>query len=73
MADRGERFNASGCYDPTPYQAIKNIEREEQLNDERGILARKVIKTLQNMAHLAGFDIVGRITLLDKKTGKEWR
>lgn len=73
MADRGEKYNASGCYDPTPYQAIKNIEREERLNDDRREIARKVIKTLQNVAHLAGFDIVGRITLVDNKTGKEWR
>ena len=51
MADRGELYNASGCYDPTPYQAIKNIERENELNDERGKMARKVIKTLQNVAH----------------------
>ena len=73
MADRGERYNASGYHDPTPYQAIKNIERENALNEERGILARKVVKKLQNVAHLAGFDIVGRVTLRDNETGKEWR
>ena len=68
MADRGEKYNASGYYDPAPYEAIKNIERER--DSERGKLARKVIKTLQNVAHLAGFDIVGRIVLRDHKTGK---
>ena len=73
MADRGERYNGSGYYDPTPYQAIQNIEREDERDNARGILARKVIKTLQNVAHLAGFNIVGRITLVDNETGKEWR
>ena len=71
MSDRGPKYNASGYYDPTPYNAIRNIERAEM--DEREILANKVIKTIQNVAHLAGFDIVGRITLKDNKTGKEWR
>ena len=73
MANRGERFNASGCYDPTPYEAIKNIERENARNKERGKMARKVIATLYNVAHLAGFNVVGQITLVDNETGKEWR
>lgn len=73
MANRGERFNASGCYDPTPYQAIKNIERENSRNKERGKMARKVIATLYNVAHLAGFNVAGQITLVDNETGKEWR
>ena len=65
MSYRGDKFNAEGYHDPTAYEAIKNIEK-----DERDILARKVIKTLQNVAHLAGFDIVGKITLRDHKTGE---
>lgn len=67
IANRREKFNAEGYYDPTPYNAIRNIERER---NERDILARKVIKTIQNVAHLAGFDIVGKITLREHKTGE---
>ena len=67
MAENNPKYNASHCYDPTAYKAIKNVDRE---NKEREILAKKVIKTIQNVAHLAGFDIVGRITLKDNKTGK---
>ena len=67
MNYRGDKFNESGYYDPTPYEAIRNIDQE---NRERDILARKVIKTIQNVAHLAGFDIVGKVTLRDNKTGE---
>ena len=65
--EQNPRYNASHCYDPTAYEAITRVDRE---NKEREILAKKVIKTIQNVAHLAGFDIVGNITLRDNKTGK---
>ena len=58
--------NGSGYKDPTAEKAIKNAMRHK----ERVL---KVIKTLQSVAHLAGFEIVGRIILRDKETGKEWR
>ena len=58
--------NGSGYYDPTAYKAMTNIAKEEK----RVI---KVIKTLQIVAHLAGFEIEGRIVLRDKETGEVWR
>lgn len=64
---RGDKYNGSDYYDPTAYHAIKNADRE------RDAVVDKVIKTIQSVAHLAGFDIVGRITLKDHTTGKVWR
>ena len=58
--------NGSGYYDPTAYKAMKNITKEEKK-------VLKVIKTLQSVAHLAGFEIEGRIVLRDKETGEVWR
>ena len=58
--------NASGYIDPTAYKAITNIEKEEKK-------VATVIKTLKSVAHLAGYHIEGRIVLVDKTTGKEWR
>jgi hypothetical protein len=68
MDEKNPKYNASHCYDPTPFKAINNISREH--DKEREILAKKVIKTIQNVAHLAGFDIVGKITLREHKTGE---
>ena len=59
------KYNASGCKDLTTYEAIKNIEREEQF--------KKLLSTIFYICDLAGFSIEGRIVLRDKKTGKIWR
>lgn len=58
--------NASGYYDPTAEKAIKSVIEEEKK-------VSKLIKTLQSVAHLAGFHIEGRIVLRDKETGEIWR
>ena len=58
--------NGSGYYDPTAYNAMRNLSAEEKR-------VNKVIKTLQAVAHLAGFNIEGRIVLIDNETGREWR
>ena len=59
------KYNASGCKDLTTYEALKNIEREEQI--------KKLLATIFYICDLAGFHIEGRIVLRDKKTGKVWR
>lgn len=54
--------NAEHYADPTPAAAMKNIRKD-------GIL----VPLLRQVADLAGFEILGRIPLRDKNTGKEWR
>ena len=58
--------NSEGYPDPTAEKAMRNYEK-------RKTLARKTIVTLQNVAHLAGFDIVGKIRLREHDTGREWK
>lgn len=58
--------NGSGYKDPTAEKALKKIVAEEKR-------VTKVIKTIQAVAHLAGFEIEGRIVLRDKKSGEIWR
>lgn len=58
--------NGSGYYDPTAYKALKRISKEE-------IRVSKVVRTLQEIAHLAGYEIEGRIVLKDKESGRVWR
>lgn len=47
----------------------KAVQRADKLPPE----VEQVIYVLRNVASLAGFDIRGRIWLVDKTTGKEWR
>lgn len=60
------RKNASGYSDPTAYQAIKNVENE----DER---FHKLLDTIFNICELSGFHLEERIVLKDKNTGKVYR
>lgn len=66
MNDGDLRRNASGCPDPTAYQAIQNIDREDEN-------FHKLLHTIFNICELSGFRIEGRIVLVDEVTGKVWR
>ena len=66
MNDRDLRKNAEGYPDPTAYEAIKNIDKE----DER---FHKLLHTIFNICELSGFRIEGRIVLIDEVTGKVYR
>ncbi|MCC0653656.1 MULTISPECIES: hypothetical protein [unclassified Clostridioides] len=56
------RHNKSGYLDSTAYEAIKKVDKEKQ---EVNVL----IELIKKMAKIAGFEIVGRIELRNKKTG----
>lgn len=60
------RKNAEGYSDPTAYEALKNIDKE----DEK---FHKLLYAIFDICDLAGFQIEGRIVLVDKKTGRVWR
>ena len=59
------RKNASGCNDPTAYAVIQKSEDEKRFRD--------LLFTIFYITKLAGFDVMGRIELMDKKTGKIWK
>ena len=58
--------NGSGYIDPTAEKAIKNITEERKK-------VSRVIKTIQAVAHLAGYEIEDRIVLRDKESGTIWK
>lgn len=58
--------NSEGYTDLTAYQAIKNVDKE----DEK---FQKLLHMIFDICELAGFEIEGRITLVNKKTGRIWR
>lgn len=58
--------NASGCADPTAYEAIKNADEDYER-------FHKLLKTIFNVCNLAGFWVEGRIVLRDMNTGKLWK
>ena len=66
--DSDLRRNGSGYNDPTAYQAIKNVEKDEDY--ER---FRKLLEAIFTICELSGFHIEGRLAIKDKRTGKIWR
>lgn len=60
-----DRYNGSGCRDNTAFEAINNIDEERKV--------KKLILTIFYIVGLAGYEVEGRITLRNKRTGKLWR
>ena len=58
--------NASGCADPTAYEAVKNIDAETERS-------QKLLNTIFYICELAGFHIEERIVIRDVRTGRVWR
>ena len=74
MSNQGKPWlNDSGCPDPTAYEAMKRIQREEKMVNRVDEDAHTVITTIKNILDLAGFELVDRIQIRHKKTGKYFR
>lgn len=57
--------NASGAKDPTACAAISQVTAQEARKNQ-------FVKVARQLAELCGFEIVGRFTLRDRKTGRIW-
>jgi hypothetical protein len=62
--------NSEGYNDPTVGEAMNNIEAEERRVLER---ISALIPVMKKTAELVGFEVVGRIVLVDKETGKKYK
>lgn len=69
MADNPKR-NSEGYYDPTAYAALRPIIQEENTL-EREVNA--LIKVLKYIISKSGFELVSRIEIKDKKTGRVFK
>ena len=67
---RSLKYNQSGCVDPTAYEAISNIIKEEK---ELVKKVHNLINVLKLIIDWAGFELIGRIEIRDKKTKREFR
>lgn len=64
------RRNAEGYLDVTAYLGTKNVIQEENEAERKN---KDLIYTFRLLADMAGFEIVGRITIKHKKTGRIFR
>ena len=70
MPDYGIKKNHEGYPDPTAFAALSKVEKEEQEQQRR---VSDLVKVLKGLIDFAGFELIARIELRDKRTGKEYR
>lgn len=63
--------NAEGYADPTAYAALTNIQVEESAALDARV--NTLIKVLKYIIAVSGFEMVNRIELRDKKSGRCFR
>ncbi len=64
------KFNSEGYYDPTAYDGMKPIIKEEAHQQKR---VSELVQVLRYIIDKAGFVMVNRVALKDKESGKEYR
>ena len=69
MANNPKR-NGEGYYDPTAYEGVKSIVREENALDGR---VNDLVKVLKFIICNCGFELVSRIEIKDVKTGRVFK
>lgn len=70
MPDYGIRRNKEGYSDPTAFAALSKIQKEENELQRR---ATELVNVLRYIIDKSGFELVARIEIRDKRTGKEFR
>lgn len=64
--EKDPKKNASGCSDLTAYNAIQNIDEEEEE-------FKKLLRTLRYICNVAGFEFDGRICIRNKESGRVYK
>lgn len=62
--------NCEGYPDPTAYMGLRPVIEEENALERR---VNQLIKTLKYITGLAGFELISRIEIKDKQTGRIFR
>lgn len=70
MDKRNPFYNSEGYPDPTAYHGTKEIIRSENELEKK---ISNLVHIIHDVAEIAGFEVVERITFRHKKTGKEFR
>lgn len=66
-------LNNSGCPDPTAYEALKRIQADERKLKDADADAHLLVNVIKDILDLAGFELIGRIQMKHKKSGKIYK
>lgn len=70
MTSKNPKFNASGCADPTAYEALKPIIQEDAALEKK---VHNIVNTVKFIVDWAGFEMIGRIQIRHKESGREFK
>lgn len=70
MPDYGIKKNKEGYNDPTACAAINKIQKDEV---ELQRMVSELVNVLKYVIDKSGFELMARIEIRDKRTGKEFR
>ena len=62
--------NAEGYSDPTAFYGMRNITKEEHEVEKT---VHDLVHIIRDLCDIVGFEVVGRIHLKHKKTGREYK
>ena len=62
--------NPEGYIDPTAYEALSSVQAQQDEDDRR---CQQLIKALKITIDLAGYGLLARIEVRDRKTGRSYR
>ena len=67
---RFPKNNASGCADPTAHDALLPIAQADEELERR---TNALIRTIKTTIDLAGYDLIARIEIRDRRSGRIFR
>ncbi len=70
MADNIPYRNPDGYADPTAHAALTSVQKEQDANDLR---VQSFIRALKTMIDQSGYDLLARIEIRDRGTGRNYR
>lgn len=65
--------NPEGYLDLTAHDALTNVMREQARRDEPDQRHYRMIKTILNLIDLMGYDLLNRIEVRDRDSGRTYR
>lgn len=70
IKDGLSKYNTSGCADPTAHDALLSMVQADAELERR---TNALIKAVKTTIDLAGHDLIARIEVRDRKTGRIFR
>lgn len=65
--------NHEGYPDPTPHEALNQIMQQPRIRDEADHRHWRLVRTLQNVMDLMDYDLLNRIEVRDRRSGRIYR